>query len=200
MKLYIKPGACSLGPHIALREAGLPVEPIKVDLAAKKLEGGGDYLAINPKGQVPALVLETGEVLTEASVMLQYIADQAPASGLLPRTGMARYRTLESLHFCASELHKNYSPLFRPNTPDAYKPVAREILMAKLGHLDQQLQDRSWLAGEDFSIADCYAFVMLFWARHLQFDLSALPRLDAFGQRVGERPAVQQALTAEGLA
>lgn len=198
MKLYYKPGACSLAPHIVLREAGLDFDLAKVDLAAKTLEDGSDFLAVNPKGQVPTLGLDEGGILTEASVTVQYIADQAPASGLIPVAGtIARYRVQEWLNFVSSELHKTFSPLFRPNTPDAYKEIAKQLLAAKLGTLDRHLEGKPYLTGEGFTVADAYAYVVLGWAPRVGIDLATWPNVKAFFERVGARPAVKAALAAE---
>lgn len=201
MKLYMKPGACSLAPHIALREAGLTFDLVKVDLATKKTEDGGDFLAVNPKGQVPTLAFDDGDVLTENAVILQYIADRAPQAGLLPEAGSAeRYRVLEWLNFTATELHKGFSPLFRPTTPDAYKAIARETLAAKLAVLDRRLAGAPFLAGDRFTVADVYAFVVVGWAKPMGIELSPWPNLAAYMARLAERPAFQAARAAEGLA
>lgn len=198
MKLYYKAGACSLSPHIVLREAGLPFELVKVDLAAKTLADGSDFRAVNPKGQVPALALDDGGLLTEGPVIAQFIADKVPDSGLIPPAGsLERYRVLEWLNFIGTELHKGCSPLFRPNTPDAYKEIARQTLAAKLAVLNQGLQGKTYLTGERFTVADAYAFVVLRWIPHLGLDLSSFANLAAFSERVGARPAVQAALAAE---
>lgn len=201
MKLYMTPGACSLAPHIALNEARLPFEAVKVELATKKLKDGSDYLAINPKGQVPALTLDSGDTLTEAAVVLQYIADQAPQAGLLPAPGsMARYHALEWVNFIATELHKSFSPLFRPTTPDDYKPVTKEFIAGKFALVDRRLADTPYLAGQDYSIADIYCFVMLTWAKAMGVNISGLAELRAYAGRLAERPAVRDTLAAEGLA
>ncbi|HEX5513769.1 MAG TPA: glutathione transferase GstA [Gammaproteobacteria bacterium] len=201
MQLYIKPGACSLAPHIALREAGLPFELMKVDLAGKTLEDGSNFLAINPKGQVPALVLDGGEILTEGAVLLQYIADQAPAAKLLPAAGsLARYQALAWVNFVATELHKGFTPLFKPNTPENYKPLVREQLASKFAFLDQHLAESAYLAGADYTVADIYCFVVLGWARHVGVDFNGLTHLQAYQARIADRPAVRAALVAEGLA
>jgi glutathione S-transferase len=201
MKLYMKPGACSLAPHIALREAGLPFELIKVDLARKRTEDGRDFLEVNPKGQVPALVLDDGPVLTENAVILQYLADRAPEAGLLPPAGsLARYRTLEWVNLAATELHKGFSPLFRTNTPEAYRQILIETLHARLALLDQRLSEGPYLAGDDFTIADAYAFTVARWAKPMGIDLAAWAELPPYMERVAGRPAVRDALAAEGLA
>ena len=200
MKLYLKPGACSLAPHIALNESGLKYDTTQVDLATKKLADGGDFLAINPKGQVPTLQLDDGGILTENAVILQYIADKAPGANLLPPAGsLERYRVQEWLNFCATELHKGFSPLFRANTPEDYKPVARENLAAKFGYLDRQLANKQFLAGDRFTVADCYCFVMGTWAKRVGIDLAKWPNVAAYMARVGERGAVRETLKAEGL-
>lgn len=198
MKLYYKPGACSLSPHIVLREAGLPFDLVKVDLAAKTLADGSDFLAVNPKGQVPTLGLDDGGVLTEGPVIVQYIADKVPGSGLIPVAGtIARYRVLEWLNFVSSELHKTFSPLFRPTTPDAYKETAKQTLAGKFTALDKALEGRPFLTGEEFTVADAYAFVVLGWAPRVGMPLTPWPNLEAFVARVAARPAVKEALAAE---
>ncbi len=198
MKLYYKPGACSLSPHIVLREAGLDFDLVKVDLAKKTLEDGSDFLAVNPKGQVPTLALGDGGVLTEGPVIVQYIADQVPGSGLIPAAGtIARYRVQEWLNFVSSELHKSFSPLFRSNTPDAYKEIARQTLAAKFATLDRHLDGKPYLTGEGFTVADAYAFVVVGWASRIGIALDPWPNLDAFMARVAARPAVKETLAAE---
>lgn len=200
MKLYLKPGACSLASHIVLRETGLPFDLVKVDLATKKTEDGGDFLAVNPKGQVPTLGLDEGGILTEGPVILQYVADKAPAKGLVPAHGsLERYRVLEWLNFVGTELHKTFSPLFRPTTPDAFKATLKELLAVKFGVLDQRLAGNRFLAGESFTIADAYAFTVLRWAAPMGLDLARWPNVAAYVARVGERPAVREALAAEGI-
>jgi glutathione S-transferase len=200
MKLYYAPGACSLAPHIALCEAGLPHQLEKVDLAAKKTEGGADYAAINPKGYVPALALDDGQVLTEVSAVVQYIADAAPGSALAPRPGTPeRYKLLEWLGFIATELHKGFAPLWRPDTPDAYKPVVRDGLAKRFGYLDGQLVDRDHLLGSGFTVADAYCFTVLNWTNLHGIDLAPFPNVGAYVGRVAARPQVQQAMREEGL-
>lgn len=198
MKLYYKPGACSLSPHIVLREAGLPFDLVKVDLAAKTLADGSDFLAVNPKGQVPTLGLDDGGVLTEGPVIVQYIADKVPGSGLIPVAGtIARYRVLEWLNFVSSELHKTFSPLFRPTTPDSYKETVKQILASKFTTLDKALEGRPFLTGEEFTVADAYAFVVLGWAPRVGMPLTPWSNLESFVARVAARPAVKEALAAE---
>jgi glutathione S-transferase len=200
MKLYYSPGACSLSPHIALLEAGLPYDLVKVDLKAKKLENGDDYLAINPKGQVPALGLDSGDLVTEGPVIVQYIADQAAAKNLAPANGSdARRQLQEYLGFINGELHKNFSPLFQPVFDDAVKGFFRTRLMGKFKYLDGQLAGKDYLLGKDFSVADGYLFVMLKWADRMSIDLSEFRNLMAYKDRVAARPQVQAALEKEGL-
>ena len=200
MKLYYSPGACSLSPHIALREAGLPFELVLASTKTKKLADGSDYLAINPKGQVPMLALDSGVHLTEGPAIVQYIADQAPASGLAPAAGtIERYQLMSWLNFITSELHKGFSPLFSPDTPDDYKPIARNRLLARLAYVDEQLADRSYLLGEQYTVADIYLFVVSGWGQYVGVDISGLHKLMALRERVASRPAVIEAMKAEGL-
>jgi glutathione S-transferase len=198
MKLYYSPGACSLSPHIALHEAGLTHELVKVDVRAKKLENGDDYLKVNPKGQVPALQLDNGEILTEGPVIVQMIADKAPGKGLAPAAGTAeRYRLQEWLNFITTELHKNFSPLFQPAIPDDVKTFFKDRIMGKFKYADGKLAGQDYLMGKQFSVADGYLFVMLKWAERTGMDLSALKNLMAFKDRVAARPHVQAALKME---
>jgi glutathione S-transferase len=200
MKLYYSPGACSLSPHIALLEAGLPYDLVKVDLRAKKLENGDDYLKVNPKGQVPALGLDNGEVVTEGPVIVQMIADKAAGKNLAPaRDSAERYKLQEWLNFVTTELHKNFGPMFSPVLGDDAKAFFKDRLMAKFRYLDAALAGRDYLMGKQFTVADGYLFTMLSWADRMKFDLSALPNLVAYKARVDARPTVQQALTKEGL-
>jgi len=200
MKLYYSPGACSLSPHIALHEAGLGHELVKVDLKAKKLENGDDYLKINPKGQVPALGLDNGELVTEGPVIVQMIADKASAKNLAPAAGSPeRYRLQEWLNFITTELHKNFSPLFQPTIPDEVKTFFKDRIKGKFKYADSKLAGQDYLMGKQFTVADGYLFTMLSWADRLKFDLSDMPNLLAYKARVGARPKVQEALTKEGL-
>ena len=200
MKLYYAPGACSLSPHIALLEAGLPYDLVKVDLRAKKLENGDDYLKINPKGQVPALVLDSGELVTEGPVIVQMIADKVPAKNLAPaRDSAERYKLLEWLTYINSELHKNIGPLFNPMLSDEAKGVFKDRAMGKFKYVDSQLAGHEYLMGKQFTVADGYLFVMLRWAEAMKFDLSGLSNLMAYKDRVAARPKVQEALVKEGL-
>ena len=200
MKLYYSPGACSLSPHIALLEAGLPYDLVKVDVRAKKLENGDDFLKVNPKGQVPALELDSGEIVTEGPVIVQMIADRAAAKNLAPaRDSAERYKLLEWLNFITTELHKNFSPLFQPAIPDEVKAFFKDRIMGKFKYADGKLAGQDYLMGKQFNVADGYLFVMLKWAERTGMDLSALTNLMAFRDRVAARPKVQEALTKEGL-
>jgi len=200
MKLYYAPGACSLSPHIAVLEAGLPYDLVKVDLRAKKLESGDDYLKVNPKGQVPAIVLDNGELVTEGPVIVQMIADRAVERKLAPpRDSAERYRFLEWLNFITTELHKNFSPLFQPAFSDEVKAFFRDRLMAKFRYIDSRLAGQDYLMGKQFTVADGYLFVMLSWADRVKLDLEGLPNLMAYKARVAARPKVREALTKEGL-
>ena len=200
MKLYYSPGACSLSPHIALLEAGLPYDLVKVDLRAKKLENGEDFLKVNPKGQVPALVLDSGELVTEGPVIVQRIADQAAAKNLAPaRDSAERYKLLEWLTYINSELHKNIGPLFNPALSDEAKGVFKDRAMGKFKYVDGQLAGKDYLMGKQFNVADGYLYVMLRWAEGMKFDLSGLNNLLAYKDRVAARPKVNEALVKEGL-
>ena len=200
MKLYYSPGACSLSPHIALLEAGLPYDLVKVDLKAKKLENGDDYLKVNPKGQVPALALDSGELVTEGPVIVQMIADKAAAKNLAPaRDSAERYKLQEWLNFITTELHKNFGPMFSPVLADDAKAFFKDRVMDKFKYLNSQLAGRDYLMGKQFTVAYGYLFTMLSWADRMKFDLAALPNLVAYQARVAARPMVQQALTKEGL-
>lgn len=200
MKLYFSPGACSLSPHIVLREAGANFDLEQVDLREKKTKKGDDYWQINPKGQVPLLELDSGERLSEGPAIVQYVADKNPAAGLAPIAGtMERYQLQGWLTHIGTELHKTFGPIFRPTTPDAYKAISKETLAAKYKHIDQHLAGRPYLMGEKFSVADAYLFTVTRWASRIDFDLSPFPHVRAFMGRVSARPKVQEALKAEGL-
>ena len=199
MKLFYSPGACSLSPHILLREAGLSFTPVRVDLKTHKTEDGADFYAISAKGYVPALQLDDGSMLTEGVAIDLWIADQVPAAGLAPRDGMDRYRMIELLTFIATELHKNMGGLFVPGLPDATREMITQRLTARLGLIEQQLAGRTWLTGEQFTVADAYLYTVASWAKWVKFDLSPWPTLGAYLGRVAARPAVQAALKAEGL-
>ncbi|QNA90381.1 glutathione transferase GstA [Massilia sp. Dwa41.01b] len=199
MKLYFSPGACSLSPHIVLLETGLPFTAERVDLRNKLTASGADFRAVNPKGYVPALALDDGTVLTEGPAIVQYLADLVPGAGLLPPVGeVARYQIVGWLGFISSELHKNFSPMFNPAATDDMKAHARRMLGLRLEYVAAQLEDREYL-GKAFSVADAYLFTVLSWTDVIKFDLSGLPALGAYRARIGARPAVQQALRAEGL-
>ena len=200
MKLYYSPGACSLSPHIALLEAGLPYDLVKVDLRAKKTESGDDFLAVNPKGQVPVLRLDSGEIVTEGPVIVQMIADKAAEKNLAPaRDSAERYKLLEWLNFLSAELHKTFGPMFVPALADDAKAFFKDRAMGKFQYIDKQLAGRDYLMGKQFTVADGYLFTMLSWADALKFDLSAMPNLLAYKARVAARPKVQEAMTKEGL-
>jgi glutathione S-transferase len=200
MKLYYSPGACSLSPHIALLEAGLPYDLVKVDLRAKKLENGDDYLKVNPKGQVPALALENGELVTEGPVIVQMIADKAAEKNLAPaRDSAERYKLQTWLTYINSELHKNIGPQFSPLLADDAKAFFKDRVMGKFKYVDGALAGHDYLMGKQFTVADGYMFTMLSWADRMKFDLSGMPNLVAYRDRVAARPKVKEALTKEGL-
>lgn len=200
MELHYAPGACSLAPHIVARELGLPVALKRVDLGTRRTEDGADFLAINPKGYVPALKLATGDVLTEVAALLQYLVDQAPQASLAPAQGtMSRYRFVEWLTFISSEMHKGFGPLWSPATPEATRTATVERLGHRFAYLDRHLATHPFLMGDGYTAADAYLFTVLSWASVLKVDLSPYRNLTAYLQRVGARPAVQDALRAEGL-
>jgi glutathione S-transferase len=201
MKLYYSPGACSLSPHIVLREAGLAFTPVLASTKTHKLQDGTDYYTINPKGYVPLLELDNGERLSEGPAIVQYVADQAPAKNLAPANGtMARYRLQEWLNFITSEMHKGYSPLFNPAQPEEAKALFRARLRQRYEWIDGQLEGRSYLMGDTFTVADAYLYTVTRWSKFAGVDLGGLDRLAAYMARVEARPAVQEALKAEGLA
>jgi glutathione S-transferase len=198
MKLYYSPGACSLSPHIVAREAGIPLELVKVDLGTKTIETEGDYWAVNPKGYVPALRFDDGELLTEGPAIVQYLADLKPGSGLAPKAGsVERYRLAEMLGYINSEIHKAYSPLFNPATPSETVEERKAYLKKRYKPLDERLAHRPYLFGDQFSAADAYLFTVTNWAGAVKLDLSELANLAAFQKRVSARPAVQEAMRAE---
>lgn len=200
MKLYYSPGACSLAPHIVLNELNQPYDLEKVDLRAKKTESGADFTAVNAKGQVPTLDLGKGEILTEVATILQYLADKAKDSRLIPAFGtMERYRAMETLNFVASELHKGIGGLFNPAMPEDGKKAIIARVERSLGWLDKQLAAKPYLLGDSYSVADAYAFTVLGWTKHVGIDLSPYAHIVAYLDRVGSRPAVQAALKKEGL-
>ena len=200
MKLYYAPAACSLAPHIVLREAGLTFELAKVDTHRHLTADGGDFYAVNPKGQVPVLELDDGERLTEGPVIAQYISDKAGASSLMPPAGtLARYRVMAWQNHIASELHKSFTPLFHDDVDANAKQALAAVLLKKLTWLDGQLASGPYLTGEAFTAADAYLFVVLGWARFVKLDIARLTHLQAFLTRVAARPAVREAMRAEGL-
>ena len=200
MKLYFAPGACSLSPHIVLREAGFNFELEQVNNQEKKTKSGQDFWAVNPKGQVPVLELDNGEKLTEGPIVVQYLADQKPAAGLLPPAGsMERYRVQEWLNFITSELHKSFGPIFRPTTPEEFKNISKENLGKRFDYLDKHFAGRQYLMGDKFTVADAYLFTVLRWTARIQMDLGKWPNLKAYVDRIAARPKVQEALKAEGL-
>jgi glutathione S-transferase len=199
MQLYYAPGACSLASHIALQEAGLPYEAVRVSLKDKKTANGTDYNTINSKGYVPALKLDGGELLTEGPALLAYIGELKPDKKLIPAAGsLENYRVREWLVFVSTELHKNASPLFRANTPDATKEIQREALKRRLTWTDAALAGKDYRTGSQFTVADAYLFTVLTWHPRMGFDLAQWPNLKAFFERVKLRPAVQKVLQSEG--
>jgi glutathione S-transferase len=200
MKLYYSPGACSLSPHIVLREAGLAFEPVMAPTKTHKLADGTDYYGINPLGYVPLLELDDGTRLREGPAIVQYIADQAPLKNLAPANGtLPRYRLQEWLAFISTEIHKAFSPLFNPAMPEEAKKISRERLASRFQWLDGELAGKDYLLGEHFSVADAYLYTVTRWTKPMQIDLSGYPNLAAHYERVDARPAVQEALKVEGL-
>ena len=200
MKLYYSPGACSLSPHIVLRESGLAFEPVLASTKTHKLQDGTDYYTLNPKGYVPLLELDNGERLSEGPAIVQYIADQVPAKNLAPANGtMARYRLQEWLNFITAELHKGFSPLFNPATPADFKPVAAAKLVERLTWVDSQLAGKQYLMGDTFTVEDAYLFTVAGWGQYVGVDIKPMANLSAYMGRVAARPAVQAAMKAEGL-
>jgi glutathione S-transferase len=201
MKLYYTPGVCSLAPHIALREAGLPFEMEKVDIRAGKLASGDEYTPINSKGYVPALVLDNGEVLTEGPAISQYIADLAPASNLAPAQGtMERYRLQEWLNFVSTEMHKGIGAFFNPAMTPDWRAAVTPKLNKRLAWLASHLEGRKFLMGDTFTVADAYLFTVLRWTTPTNIDLSAWPVFAEYSARIAARPAVAEAMQAEGIA
>jgi glutathione S-transferase len=200
MKLYYSPGACSLSPHIVLREAGAKFDLVKTDIRAKTTEGGGSFLEVNAKGYVPVLQLDNGERMTEGPAIVQYIADMSPQSNLAPKNGtLERYRLQEWLNFISTEIHKGFSPLFNPNLAADAKETLKARLLQRLEWLDKALAGKDFLMGKQFSVADAYAFTVLNWTKPNNIDLGKWPNLKAYHERVAKRPAVQAAMKAEGL-
>ena len=202
MKLYYTPGTCSLASHIVLREADLAFDLEKVDLATGKTESGGDIKSVNPNGYVPVLALDDGETVTEGPAIVQFLADKAPDKALAPAAEtLARTRVQEFLNFTGTELHKSYTPLFKADSTDAEKDKARAKVSSRLDHVDSLFSDgRAYVMGDAFTVADAYLFVMATWAAPTGLDIGKWPHVAAFAERVKSRPAVQQALKAEGLA
>ena len=199
MKLYYMTGACSMASNIALREAGLKFELVQVDRKTRRAADGLDFPEVNPKNYVPALTLDSGETLTENVVLLQYIADRNPAAKLAPPAGtMERYRLMEWLSFINSEIHKAFSPLFR-DLPEAVKDYARSNLQTRLDYAQRALGSKSYLMGEQYTVADTYLFVVLGWGAHVNVDIGRWPQLKRLHERVGARPHTLEALKSEGL-
>jgi len=200
MKLYYFPGACSIAPHIVAREAGIALDLEKVDLGSKRTATGEDYLAVNPKGYVPALRLDDGSVLTEVSAIIQYLADQAPASGLIPAAGtMERYRILEWIGYVSTEIHKGFGPLWNAKLAPEARAAAVAALSHRLDLVEKVLARQPFLAGERFTVVDAYLFAVASWAPWVKLDMAPWPKLRDFVARVAARPKVQEALVAEGL-
>ena len=200
MKLYYAPGACSLAPHIVLLEAGYAFDLEKVDIPNKKTATGDDYWKINPKGYVPALRLDNGEVLSEVGVILQYLADQKPAAGLAPAAGsMARYHLMEWLNFIATEVHKSIGALFNPKMTPEMKTVQLGVIGRRLNALENMIAGNQYVAGDVYSVADAYLFTVINWSRIHKIDLAPWPNIQALMARIGARPQVQAAMRAEGL-
>ncbi|MEY1636485.1 glutathione transferase GstA [Morganella morganii] len=200
MQLFYTPGSCALSPHIILRETGLDFSLVRVDLKAKKTENGDDYLKINPKGQVPALSISDSQLLTEGVAIVQYLADQKPDRKLIAPAGtMERYHQIEWLNYIASEVHKSYAPLFSPETPEDYRPIALRNLMNKFAYVDGVLAKSPYITGNSFTVADAYLFTVCGWAPHLKISLEPYPHLQAYLAKIAHRPHVQDAMEAEGL-
>lgn len=201
MKLYFRPGTCSLASHIILHEAGFSFKADKLDKATQQTADGEDFRQVNPKGYVPALRLDSGEVLTEGVVILQYLADQKPDSKLAPRAGtLERYRLMEWLNFVATEIHKTFSPLFRPNISPEMREAQINLLARRLDYVEQSLGAKAYLMGEDFTVADAYLFTVLNWCHNFKIDLGPWPKIQAYMERVAARPSVKAAKKAESPA
>jgi glutathione S-transferase len=200
MKLYYSPSACSLSPHIALREAGLAFEPVLASTKSHKLQDGTDYYSINPLGYVPMLELDDGTRLREGPAIVQYIADLAPTKNLAPANGtLPRYRLQEWLTFIGTEIHKSFSPLFNAAMPEEGKKIYRDRLASRFQFVDAELKGKNYLMGDNFSVADGYLFAVTRWAKPMNIDLSPYPNLQAHHERVAARPAVREAMEFEGL-
>jgi glutathione S-transferase len=200
MKLYYSPGACSMAPHIVAREAGYVLDLVKVDIPNKKTADGGDYWKVNPKGYVPTLVLDDGQAVTEVGVICQYLADQKPESGLVPKAGsMERYRQMEALNFAATEVHKQLGALFNPQMTPEMKSVQLGVVDRRLNALEKMLDGKAYIMGDKFSAADAYLFTVLNWTNVLKVDVSKWPNIKAYMARVAERTKVKETMKAEGL-
>ena len=200
MKLFYSPGACSLAPHIVLREVGAAFSLERVDTSKHMTASGADFYTLNPKGQVPLLQLPDGTLLSEGPVIAQYVADQASNQTLMPRPGsLERYQVMSWQNYITSELHKSFSPMFNPAFDKSAKALHASLLRKKFEWVDTQLSESAFLTGEDFTVADAYLFTVSNWAKHVGLDLGDLPHLQRFLAFVGARPAVQAALKAEGL-
>ena len=201
MKLYFSPGSCSLSPHIVVRELGLPVDVERIDGRTHRTASGDDFYAINPKGQVPTLLLDDGQVLTEGAVIVQYLADRRPEAKMIPVAGtMERYRLQEWLNFIATELHKTMSPLFNPKLPDEIRQATKERIASRFDTVEKRLSQTPYLMGSSFTVADAYAFTIIGWSKRFEIDLARWPGIVAFMARVAERPAVKAALEVEAAA
>lgn len=201
MKLYFSPEACSLSPHIVLRELGLPFTLVKVDTKSKKTADGADFLAINPKGYVPVLELDNGQRLTEGPAIVQYLADRKADAGLVPANGtFERYRLQEWLNFITSEIHKSFSPLFNDAMPDAAKAIFKDKIAQRFGQIEKTLAKQDYLLGANLSVADVYLFVVARWSRYFDIDLGRWPALAKFMGRIEQRASVKAALNAESQA
>ena len=201
MKLYYSPGACSLSPHIALREAGIAFEPVLASTKSHKLQDGTDYYGINPLGYVPMLELDDGTRLREGPAIVQYVADQVPHKNLAPANGtLPRYRLQEWLTFIGTEIHKTFSPLFNPATPEEAKGMFRDRLVSRFEFVDKQLEGKEYVMGEHFTVADAYLYVVTRWSKPMNIDISRFKNLSAHNARIDARPAVQEALKVEKLA
>jgi glutathione S-transferase len=200
LKLYYSPGACSLSPHIVLRESGLPFTPVLASTKTHKLADGTDYYTINPKGYVPLLELDDGQRLAEGPAIVQYVADKVPEKKLVPAWGtMERYRVMEWLTFIGTEIHKSFSPLFNPAMPEEGKAIYRQKVLDRLKYVDGLLAGKQYLMGDTFTVADAYLFTVSRWSPFVGVDITGLANLNAYIARVNARPAVQEALKAEGL-
>jgi glutathione S-transferase len=200
IKLYYAPGVCSLSPHIVLRETNTPFALVKTDIRAKKVEDGSDFFTVNPNGYVPALKLDDGTILTEGPAIVQYIADKAGATSLAPANGtLERYKLQSWLNFVSTELHKGFSPLFNPKMPAEGKAVVGERLHERFAYLEKHLSAHDFLMGSQFTLADAYLFTVLGWTKPLAIDMGRYPNLEAYRARILARPAVRDAMRAEGL-